>query len=321
MLGPFPHRSDLIRSLENVFAETARLGLNPPMRNFIDDGSEDETTVMRRLEILADQMLASLAGQVVQSESEGESDDEDDVSMPPLERINDHRTEDWPLPLMFDSDTDGDMPALASVSDSSDDAPSEDEDSDSSSDDHAEVADDRIQTIRPFDLEFDPGMDARNENRDSGMFVRFSTLFRAAAAREAEAAVSETTMDVSDESEENDGDDESDMPPLEHEPPFVTDGRGRVVWSSSSDSGSHAGSSARRASVTFPGAFPSVPIEKPPSPRQPTGEGGFTTDGRGRVIGTTGTREDENEGGETDESDDAPVQSRSFFGRVFDAFF
>lgn len=52
LLGPFPHRSDLIRSLENVFAETARLGLNPPMRNFVDDGSEDETTVMRRLEIL-----------------------------------------------------------------------------------------------------------------------------------------------------------------------------------------------------------------------------------------------------------------------------
>lgn len=269
-------------------------------------------------------MLASLAGQGVQSESEGESDDEDDMPMPPLERIGDHRTEDWPLPLMFDSDTDGDMPALASVSNSSDDdaSSSEDEDSDSSSDAQADVAaDDQIQTVRPFDLEFDPGMDARNENQNSGMFVRFSTLFRAAAAREADAAVSESTMDVSDEIEENDGDDESDMPPLEHEPPFVTDGRGRVVWSSSSDSGSHAGPSARRASVTFPGAFPSVPIEKPPSPRQPTGVGGFTTDGRGRVIGTTGTREDENEGSETEESDDSPVQSRSFFGRVFDAFF
>ncbi|KAJ7449566.1 hypothetical protein FB451DRAFT_748463 [Mycena latifolia] len=302
------------------------------MRGFVDDGSEDETTVMRRLEILADQMLASLAGQGTHPESESESDDEDEA-MPALERIDERRTEDWPLPLMFDSDTDAEMPPLASVSNSSDsddaDSDEEDEDRDSSSEDQDDPADERVQTVRPFDLEFDPGMEARHEN--AGMFVRISSLWRTPTPREADTVAPEIVphhVNSAAPGQEDDADDESDMPALEHEPPFVTDGRGRVVWSSSSGSGNPPAdsSSARRASVTFPGAFPSSPptraiaTEKLPSPRQSTGEGGFTTDGRGRVIGTTGTRSEE-EGDEAQESTGAAVQPRSFFGRVLDAFF
>ncbi|KAJ7077885.1 hypothetical protein B0H15DRAFT_861314 [Mycena belliarum] len=326
--GAFPHRADLIRSLGNVFAESARLGFSP-----MEDGSETETTVMRRLEILADQMLASLAGQAL-PDSESESDEEEDV-MPPLEHIGDRRPEDWPLPLMFDSDTDTEMPPLASVSNSSDSSSStsDDEDehehADSSSDDPGDAAEGRTQTVRPFDLEFDPGMDARNES--PGMFVRISNFWRAPAMREADVVDPEPAATivhaVGAGEDDHDADDELDTPPLEleREPPFVTDGRGRVVWSSSGSE--QADSSARRASVIVPGAFPSNPpirstsFEKPSSPRQPTGEGGFTTDGRGRVIGTTGTRVEE-EGGEGEpQGSSTAAQPRSFFGRVLGAFF
>ncbi|KAJ7767432.1 hypothetical protein DFH07DRAFT_808521 [Mycena maculata] len=287
-------------------------------------------------------MLASLTGQRLPSDSDGESDEED-TEMPSLERIivsNNNRAADWPLPMMFDSDSD-EMPALASVSNSSDSDPSSDSaDSDSSSEDSDEAAtDEQAPPIRPFDLEFDPGMQARHE--DGGVFERFSNLWAAPApaVREAEAALIEsTTRGVEaasdsttpvEEEDADDADDDEDMPPLEREPPFVTDGRGRVVWSSPSGSGYVTpSSSARRASASgIPGAFSSgtraVPPEKPPSPRQPPGEGGFTTDGRGRVIGTTGTREDEEaEREETDDEEpEAPTPARSFLGRVLGAFF
>jgi len=340
LAGPFHGPADLIRSL-SVFAETARLGWNPHMHGIPNDLSApgDESAVMRRLEILADQMLASLAGQNVHSDSEGVTDEEEDDAMPPLERIGPHRADDWPLPQMFDSDTDAEMPALASVSNSSDSEASEGEeeaDTDSSSADAEDASVERTQTVRPFDLVFDPGMEARNDS--ASMFVRLSSLWGAAATRETEPSEPESStraaanaapdLAVDEGNDEADADDESDMPPLEHEPPFVTDGRGRVVWSSSSDSQTNP-SSPRRASVTVPGAFPAgsssrtIPTEKPPSPRQPTGEGGFTTDGRGRVIGTTGTREeDEDEEKDDQESTgEAPAQTRSFFGRVLDAFF
>ncbi|KAJ7155556.1 hypothetical protein C8R43DRAFT_1000407 [Mycena crocata] len=321
--GAFPHRSDLIRSLENVFAETARLGMNP---HFPADGSE----AMRRLEILADQMLASLA-QGAHSDSESDEEDEDEA-MPPLERLGEHRADDWPLPLMFDSDTDNEMPALAPVSDSSDssdsESPSEEEDEESDSD--AEL-DPRVSNmaIRPFDLEFDPGMEARNVNADA-MDIDAETAVESAGDGNATPPLASSTDD--DESEGNSGH-EPEMPPLEtldREPPFVTDGRGRVVWSSSDSSYRQAGPSA---SDPIPGASPpagrTIPTDKPPSPRQPSDEGGFTTDGRGHVIGTTQSRgeveteaavlEDEEEG--EHEADDTTVQSRSFLGRVLHAFF
>ncbi|KAF7356743.1 hypothetical protein MVEN_01009300 [Mycena venus] len=368
------HRSGLIRQLETVFAESARLGLGPRMPGFPDDGVDDNALIRRRLEILADQMLASLAGQDPHSDSEGPTDEEDNA-MPPLERISPRRAEDWPLPLMFDSDTDGEMPALASVSNSSDDeAESESSDDDeevdrySSTQELGDVFNERMPNVRPFDLVVDPDIDLRDDASNRNVFMRLrhflDDIARADAdsGNEAEASTSTRALDAADppapvlrdqaaDEEDEEADDESDMPSLEpeHEPPFVTDGRGRVVWSSSSDSGagysqqaaSTSSSAPRRASVSVPGAFLSgpstnraVPAEKPPSPRQTTsegsgasrqagGEGGFTTDGRGRVIGTTGTRDGEEHeaqesGGATSET---PVPTRSFFGRVLGAFF
>ncbi|KAJ7281771.1 hypothetical protein C8J57DRAFT_1298515 [Mycena rebaudengoi] len=331
----FPHRSELIRSLENVFAET-RLGLNAT-RGFADNGP-DEVAVMRRLELLADQMLASLAaGHGPHSEAESDSDDEDIVGMPPLERLI-PRTEDWPLPRMFDSDSDADMPHLESVSNSSDDEDEDgnnvDSDSDSSSEDDNDDAQERIQTVRPFDLAFDVAMDPIRTETPS-LFVRLSNLWitpdaedsplQSVAELNVEPVAGPSTLSNSQEEEE----DESDAPQPERDPPFVTDGRGRVVWSSSS--GTTSSSDARRGSTSsgIPGAFPSgppprtaTPVEKPPTPRQPSGSGGFTTDGRGRVIGTTGARAEGDEGADPQGECEAPApQARSFFGRVLDAFF
>ncbi|KAJ6621336.1 hypothetical protein B0H10DRAFT_2018028 [Mycena sp. CBHHK59/15] len=332
MSTALPHRSDLIRSLENVFAHSARLGLDPPLRGINDGGSGDEVAVMRRLELLADQMLASLAGQGPNSESESETD-ENEEPMPPLEFIN-PGTAVWPLPLMFDSDTD--MPALASVSNSSDSEEEEDvdEDSDSSAEDGA--TEERIQTVRPFDLAFDQ---AREREIPEGLLVRLSNLWTSATP-ETEDLVTDflepPTLQGTDTEaspslnvhvdEDGEADDEACMSPLEREPPFVTDGRGRVVWSSSSDSRqSYDNTSNHCASTSIPGAFPSspptrnsVPAKKPPTPRPSSG---FTTDGRGRVIGTTSAREEATGEAEPQGGSVAPVQTRSFLGRVFDVFF
>lgn len=93
------------------------------------------------------------------------------------------------------------------------------------------------------------------------------------------------------------------------EPPFVTDGRGRVVWTSSS-------SSSVPASVTTAISTPATP--RSPPIRQTSS--GFTTDGRGRVIGTTNGR------GRLTEDTNAEQQSqeprpRSFLERVWEALF
>jgi E3 ubiquitin-protein ligase makorin len=324
------HRSGLIRQLESVF----------------DGGMDDNALIRQRLEIL---MLAPFTGEDPHSGSESPSDEEeDDDGMPPLERIGGNRAADWPLPLMFDSSD-----SEAAESDADDD----EDDRYSSTLETGDAPYDRMQTVRPFDLVFDPSMDARDAASNRGVFMRLRSFLddmahsdagpststpAESSARAVDSAVPDPPALV-DAADEEDAGDEYDMPPLtplEYEPPFVTDGRGRVVWSSSSDSGagdSHQTSSSglRRGSVSFPGACPSAsPAEKTSSPRQTPSddasrpaarEGGFTTDGRGRVIGTTGTREGEQDENADEESstisDEAPIPSRSFFGRVLTAFF
>ncbi|KAK7030745.1 hypothetical protein R3P38DRAFT_2930257 [Favolaschia claudopus] len=339
-LGPSDfHRSGLMRQLENVFAESARLGLGPRMPGFPEDGPDDNTQIRRRLEILADQMLASLTRDDSHYDSDGPSDEEED-SMPPLERINPPLADDWPLPLMFDSDTDGEMPALASVSNSSDSETSSDAgDSEDNYSSTQELGDVLFERVRPFDLMFGGDIGGRGDTTDGTAFMRLQALLGSEAGpsvADPTRAVDDTTADTPSP-EGDEADDESEMPPLsplEHDPPFVTDGRGRVVWSSSSDSGTgptqQAGSSAPcRASVSVPGAFPSdsscrnTPVESLVSPRP---GGGFTTDGRGRVIGTMGARGREEEEdvtveqtGSTSTTTSAPT--RTFFGRVLDVFF
>lgn len=143
-----------------------------------------------------------------------------------------------------------------------------------------------------------------------------------------------------------------DSPEHDAEPPFVTDGRGRVVWSSmrsgratpqtpnpapsstttaaqsreaiavrSGTPSTHEHRKSRRTgreSVTTPPASPAV-VATPNITSLDNSSPGFTTDGRGRVIGT-GSPVPENpeaEGGE----DDADGTRRSFLGRMFDVVF
>ena len=119
------------------------------------------------------------------------------------------------------------------------------------------------------------------------------------------------------------------------EPPFVTDGRGRVVWSSSTVNKTiQHHDTYERAANTMPPSSPSRGTDtpclashsSPPSPAltiQLHDESrvlpidGFTTDGRGRVI---------NIGSGNDEEFQppallTPAPPRSFLGRMFDALF
>lgn len=144
--------------------------------------------------------------------------------------------------------------------------------------------------------------------------------------------------------------------PIEHdtEPPFVTDGRGRVVWSSMrTDSASQTANVVQEGRQT-PRAGRASPatVERRSKTRRPAREpitidsehpSIFLTDGRGRVISTgsspastpadrglTGARRDSERipasecdseaalsGGEVSDTE----SSRSFFGRVMDAMF
>lgn len=69
------------------------------------------------------------------------------------------------------------------------------------------------------------------------------------------------------------------------EPPFLTDGRGRVVWSSMRPPAPTTTYSSPAAPIPLPAPIPRNTKRRAPlSSSSPTT--GFTTDGRGRVIGT-----------------------------------
>ncbi|KII87190.1 hypothetical protein PLICRDRAFT_247085 [Plicaturopsis crispa FD-325 SS-3] len=139
---------------------------------------------------------------------------------------------------------------------------------------------------------------------------------------------------------------------IEHDadPPFVTDGRGRVVWTrqgrgTTNDTANtrpaappqrRAGPSERHLKTRRSGRDALSPSVEPPvgghaSPAsaQQSTSGGFITDGRGRVIstdtGSTHTAAVANPGPDeeprADESDDSEGSQRSFLGRVYDAVF
>ncbi|KAJ2919495.1 hypothetical protein MD484_g923, partial [Candolleomyces efflorescens] len=137
-------------------------------------------------------------------------------------------------------------------------------------------------------------------------------------------------------------------------PPFVTDGRGRVVWTDSSNqtnevpaSASPRGPPPSTAPAASPPTSPStsranaptgsssrkanpvVEMNAPASSPAPaaTGNGGFTTDGRGRVIATStttpaaGSMEASPADNTREEEQPTSPQDRSLLGRVLDAFF
>lgn len=89
---------------------------------------------------------------------------------------------------------------------------------------------------------------------------------------------------------------------------FVTDGRGRVVWTSPGD----------RSPDACDLSAPPSPVRSPPPAKT-----GFTTDGRGRVI-SVGTEEGTGEEGTsalTPESRPRTSGGQSLFGRMLGAFF
>ena len=98
------------------------------------------------------------------------------------------------------------------------------------------------------------------------------------------------------------------------ESPFMTDARGKVVWSNSGAGG------------PSPGRGTQGQKHQPPKVRQPEG-GGFTTDGRGRVIGTSEAEVTMGAGAGGHDPDPLEGQPRpaagrrSLLGRVFGAIF
>ena len=118
------------------------------------------------------------------------------------------------------------------------------------------------------------------------------------------------------------------------EPPFVTDGRGRVVWSSPAANKAidHGDTHEHTAHITPPSHPTDAPCSPSPSsapPPPPTIQlhdafrvlpnDGFTTDGRGRVI-NIGSNDEEFQPNFVSVLP-TPAPSRSFLGRVFDALF
>lgn len=143
--------------------------------------------------------------------------------------------------------------------------------------------------------------------------------------------------DENQEGSEDDVDQELVVPPrapspTTPEPPFVTDGRGRVVWSSSAVN--KATDYASHTSPIFhshPTAVPCLPssllvsgpllANQPPDISQVLPHNGFTTDGRGRVINIGSNDEEVFQPYLTPAAPPAQASPRSFLGRMFDALF
>jgi hypothetical protein len=180
--------------------------------------------------------------------------------------------------------------------------------------------------------------------------VPSSTRFRTVVDREETRMIIDVDDDNDDESDENveedkvKSKDEVIVEPLRtptptlSEPPFVTDGRGRVVWSSSAANKTmdHDGAvecNAQTTLLSFHSAQTVAPCPPSSSSAHPTtadqvsevsrvlSNDGFTTDGRGRVI-NIGNIDDEgfhlNFACVTPQASASP---RSFLGRMFDALF
>lgn len=136
-----------------------------------------------------------------------------------------------------DSDT---MPGLEDVSDSSD----EEQDTESGSEDDGDLRHQGAETaIRPFDLAFNEppqSGDGTGWSRFQSMFnlppeMYMNSRFSTVVGREEQRMVIDVDEDEAaageDPGEQADGEDDSEEVAVAVEPSFVTDGRGRVVWS------------------------------------------------------------------------------------------
>lgn len=188
--------------------------------------------------------------------------------------------------------SDDSMPDLASVSDSSDDYEGEEEESDGESYTGPTAA--TVDDYR-FTASVGQGM--------GSLSVHEPQSFGASVP-----AVSETQEEGINNDEAVQGGDVAGTEPAEASS-FMTDGRGRVVWTSPGERSTDESES-------------SVP---PPSPRTvPAAKAGFTTDGRGRVI-SVGTEEGTGETGTSAQTPETPSPrtsgGQSLFGRMLGAFF
>ncbi|EAU90213.2 makorin-2 [Coprinopsis cinerea okayama7 len=359
--------------------------------------AETETEAVERLGILAEQMLTSVnvlrTGLVPGTVTTGE---DRAGTPPPLEAVED------------DASADEDMPDLQEVSSSSDD----DAYSDISSGEDYESESDGDDIIRELlrDVIGEGGLgnrssrltDEEGENRTSRGLPMLGIVGRSNSANENDNDSMPDLEPITSDSEDDDahspprrtsersrdvGESTSTASPasgpISQEPslpsvvpPFVTDGRGRVVWTSESSQNvpeqRRRGGASTRAppgvtdnspspqtnttsnqdattSVTVPPTTPSLATEASsqsgktiqpgvnPSEARIATAGGFTTDGRGRVIGTAETRSgqagpsDAPEGQSQDVVDQharvasavpaSPSSHSSVLGRMINAFF
>ncbi|KDR65729.1 hypothetical protein GALMADRAFT_162397 [Galerina marginata CBS 339.88] len=255
-------------------------------RNRDEAAARQEDDVMERLELLADQMLASI--NALRNPDNPGGGSRSNTPPPPLEPIERGSAGTPPPPLIpvierrhaslqDGNDSDDSLPALQSVSDSSDD----DDDDYTSSDD--ESSDDDVDGYRNLELAglhlpelFEGWSTARLAStggptpvtsEDTGtstaeVEARPSVRFRTAVDRSQTQTPSRANSAFNDELPPleaiDDSDSESDLPPppppslpiepteptsdadrpgppSNTDPPFVTDGRGRVVWTRPSE--------------------------------------------------------------------------------------
>ena len=287
----------------------------------------------------ADQMLASI--NVLQESAE--TDQAHSNSPPPLEPINETITiETRPPSLTPDEEffglerdfggsesSDDSMPDLRSVSHSSD------SDCDESDEDVDEIHDtDSGTSFLSHDLRFDIAGSLRTEdatarrggrssssilNRDVSPVTQRTVIQERATGQFSTVVGREEQRDVNTDNEDDEGSNDEEVaetisvPPTTlsmPEPPFVTDGRGRVVWTSPRENGSNDESNKS----IVPGEIPSGQRAKVAS-----ANGEFSADVRGRVIETSSEGQASEETAVDGRNMDTP--RRSFLGRIIDAFF
>ncbi|TFK44586.1 hypothetical protein BDQ12DRAFT_620803 [Crucibulum laeve] len=229
-------------------------------------------------------------------------------------------------------DSEDAMPDLRSVSNSSesemesdedgeDSVPDEDDNGDESEEEYRNPADAPMQE---FDLGFD-GTERRRTGRGVEQLESAWPVIQALSNSNAQAQL--LTADIiADIFHSNADDSEEDLPGLEHvdyaeseeemedmpalvpldplrsievPPPFVTDGRGGVVWN---------------------GAAEVVDSTDSPPPAQPNRNVEFTTDGRGRVV-SVGVSNTDITNIAAEEQTDVNERPQSFLGRMFQSFF
>lgn len=233
----------------------------------------------------------------------------DSESLPSLQSIEDSDDDD--------DDTYNGMPDLDTVSESSEDeCPSELSNDDGDEDSlHGDVNEEVQAMIRELSdalsrESFALGGDAPPISLEQPFLSYLENLRNLASPAQGEDEAMPDLEVIADSSESDPGSSDEELPQAlmepSPEPPFVTDGRGRVVWTSN---GSQQQEQQTPSEPTQPTARAEPTVVEPSDPR-PTegpntqqqrpkaashqshprprvaGPNAFTTDGRGRVVGT-----------------------------------